>query len=153
LRVIAVDRTAAQAQWARDNCATDYLSVSDTPDLPQAVRDLTAGLGADRVIDVVGLESTMLAGLNALRRGGRMVVVGYTPESCPLPGKQLAQNELEVAGTRAGRRQDLQRCVQLVAQGKVKSIVRYQYPLEEVNQALDHLRSGTAAGRIVLTYH
>jgi propanol-preferring alcohol dehydrogenase len=149
-RVIAVDRAAGRETWAYENGADTFL----LPDanLAATVRDLTGGLGADCVIDVVGKEETMTAGLNALRRGGRMVVVGYTPDHLPLPGKQLAQNELEVIGTRAGRRQDLSDCVRLVAQGGLRfSIVRYHFPLERVNEALDLLRAGEALGRIVLT--
>jgi propanol-preferring alcohol dehydrogenase len=150
-RVIAVDRAGARETWAYENGADTFLLSDDN--LAPTVRELTAGLGADCVIDVVGKEETMSEGLNALRRGGRMVVVGYTPDHLPLPGKQLAQNELEVIGTRAGRRQDLSDCVRLVAQGGLRfSIVRYQYSLERVNEALDTLRAGEALGRIVLTY-
>ena len=112
---------------------------------------MSGGIGVDRVIDVVGLEGTMVAGFAALRRGGRMVVVGYTPEHLPLSGKELAQNEKEVIGTRAGRRNDLDRCLQLYAAGSLRSIVRRQYALEQVNEALTKLRGG-AIGRIVLTF-
>jgi propanol-preferring alcohol dehydrogenase len=150
-RVIAVDRVAARETWAYENGADDFL-VSDA-NLAAAIRDLTGSLGADCVIDVVGTEATMTQGLNALRRGGRMIVVGYTPDHLPMPGKQLAQNELEVIGARAGRRQDLSDCVRLVASGGLKfSIIRHQYPLEQVNDALERLRTGEVLGRIVLTY-
>ncbi|MCC6613403.1 MAG: zinc-binding dehydrogenase [Anaerolineae bacterium] len=151
-RVIAVDRAAQRADWALENGAHQFVDSGTTPDIPQAVKDVTGGLGADCVVDVVGTEATMRAGFNSAQRGGRMIVVGYTPEHLPLPGKQLAQNELEVIGTRAGRRQDLIDALHLMATGQLKSIVRHRYPLEQVNEALKHLRSGTAIGRIVLTY-
>jgi D-arabinose 1-dehydrogenase-like Zn-dependent alcohol dehydrogenase len=109
-------------------------------------------MGAACVIDVVGKEATMHAGFNSLQRGGRLVIVGYTPEYFPIPGKQLAQNELEVIGTRAGRRQDLINALNLTAAGQLKSIVRYHFALEQVNEALDFLRSGAAIGRVTLTY-
>ncbi|MFN8371288.1 MAG: alcohol dehydrogenase catalytic domain-containing protein [Anaerolineae bacterium] len=148
--VIAADANPQKASWAEENGAHHFLNSDDR--LPQAVRDLTKGMGADCVLDVVGKEGTMSAGLNSLRRGGRMVIIGYTPDALPLPGKQLAQNELEVIGTRAGRRQDLANCVRLVAEGRIKPIVRYRYPIAQVNEALSLLRSGTALGRIVLQY-
>ena len=74
--------------------------------LPAAVRDLTDGLGVDCVIDIVGQTETMAAGIESLRHGGRLVIVGYTPDHYPVEGKYLAQNELEIhrnaGGAQAG---------------------------------------------------
>ena len=68
------------------------------------MRDLTGGRGADCVLDIVGKAETMAAAIDAVAVGGRIVVVGYTPDSFTLAGKRLAQNELEVIGSRAGSR-------------------------------------------------
>lgn len=150
VEVIAVDTDVAKESWARAQGAASFLSLG-ADDLVAEVLRRSAGLGVDRVIDVVGLEETMRAGFAVLRRGGRMVVVGYTPEAFPLPGKELAQNEKEVLGTRAGRRDDLRTCLGLFGAGKLRSIVRATYPLRRVNEALEALRGGVT-GRIVLTY-
>lgn len=149
--VIAVDIDAAKEEWALEQGAS-FFSSACGEELVAQVRGLSNsdGVGVDRVIDVVGLESTMTAGFASLRRGGRLVVVGYTPEHFPLSGKELAQNEKEVIGTRAGRRDDLRRCLDLYAQGKLTSIVRQTYALDQVNEALAHLRAGVT-GRLVLT--
>ena len=150
VEVIAADTDAAKGEWARQQGASRFLH--DTGDsLVSRVQGLSGDNGVDRVIDVVGLESTMTAGFASLRRGGRMVVIGYTPERFPLSGLELAQNEKEVIGTRAGRRQDLSRCLKLFATGALRSIVRQTYPLDQVNEALAQLRRGVT-GRIVLTY-
>ena len=148
VKVIAVDIDPAKAEWALQLGASVFLPAADKQ-LGTQVQVMSGG-GVDRVIDVVGLESTMAAGFASLRRGGRMVVVGYTPEPFPLPGKELAQNEKEVIGTRAGRRNDLGRCLKLYAAGKLRSIVRREYALDQVNKALAELREGVT-GRIVLT--
>lgn len=148
--VIAVDIDAAKEEWALEQGAS-FFSSACGEELVAQVRGLSNSDGVDRVIDVVGLESTMTAGFASLRRGGRLVAVGYTPEHFPLSGKELAQNEKEVIGTRAGRRDDLRRCLKLVANGTLTSIVRATYPLAQVNDALAHLRAGIT-GRIVLTF-
>ncbi|NWF70323.1 MAG: zinc-binding dehydrogenase [Chloroflexi bacterium] len=152
-QVIAVDHDARRADWAAENGAHVFVDSSAEPDLAQKLRALTDGLGAACVIDVVGKQATMHAAFNSLQRAGRLVIVGYTPDHFPVPGKQLAQNELEIIGTRAGRRSDLSAALNLLAAGQLKSIVRYRYPLAAVNEALAHLRAGGALGRIVLTYH
>ena len=85
--VIAVDVDAAKEAWARQQGAAIFLSASADA-LVEQVHGLSGGIGVDVVIDVVGQQSTMAAGFAALRRGGRMVVVGYTPEFFPLSGKR-----------------------------------------------------------------
>ena len=150
VQVIAVDIDAAKAQWAVKQGASVFVPAENAA-LVEEVQDMSGGIGVDRVIDVVGLESTMITGFASLRRGGRMVVVGYTPEVFPLSGKELAQNEKEVIGTRAGRRSDLRRCLELYAAGKLRSIVRREYVLDQVNEALAQLRAGVT-GRIVLSF-
>jgi len=148
LEVIAADIDAAKEGWALEQGASAFSSAAGDA-LVSMLQEKTNGLGVDRVIDVVGLESTMTAGFASLRPGGRLVVVGYTPERFPLAGKELAQNEKEVIGTRAGRRNDLSRCLKLYASGALRSIVRQTVPLDQVNEALTQLRAGVT-GRIVL---
>jgi D-arabinose 1-dehydrogenase-like Zn-dependent alcohol dehydrogenase len=123
---------------------------SQSSDVAQSVQQLTDGLGADCVIDCVGNEETMTYSFDALRHGGRLVVVGYTAQTYKLQGKPLAQNEKEIIGSRAGRPQDLVATVALVAGGKLESIVSETFPLEQANEALAYLRRGTAMGRVVL---
>ena len=148
--VLAVDSDPTKEAWARRQGATSFFPAADA-ELAAQIQSICDGIGADRVIDVVGLESTMALGFASLRRGGRMVVVGYTPEAFPLSGKELAQNEKEVIGTRAGRRDDLRRCLKLYADGRLSSIVSREYPLDQVNEALAELRRGVI-GRIVLSF-
>jgi (R,R)-butanediol dehydrogenase/meso-butanediol dehydrogenase/diacetyl reductase len=128
----------------------DEVLDSSKVDIPEAVRGLTDGLGADCVIDVVGNKETMTLGVDSLRHGGRLVIVGYTPDLYPLSGKQFAQNELEIIGSRCGRKQDLINTVRLVAEGKIESIVTDLFPMEEANEALAFLRESKVLGRAVL---
>ena len=114
--MIAVDIDAAKEKWARQQGASFFLPAKGD-EFVSLVHGLSDDIGVDRVIDVVGLQNTMTAGFTSLRRGGRMVVIGYTPERFPLSGLELAQNEKEVIGTRAGRRQDLSRCLKLYESG------------------------------------
>ncbi len=148
-RVIAVDRTDEKVHRASEMGADVAVNNAET-DVLKTVQEVTAGLGADCVIDCVGLEQSLAAGIDSLRPGGRLTVVGYTPELYGVNGKRLAQNELEIIGTRCGRMQDLINAVRLVAEGKIRSIVTDVYPLEEVNKAMAALRAGKVLGRAVL---
>lgn len=148
-RALAVDRLDVKLERAR-RMGADVAFNANEVDIAAAVRELTDGLGADCVIDVVGSEETLTRGVAALRHGGRLVVVGYTPELYKLSGKWVAQNELEIIGSRCGRKQDLIDTLGLFAQGRIRSIVTDLYPLEEANEALAALRAGQVLGRAVL---
>jgi alcohol dehydrogenase, propanol-preferring len=148
-RVIAVDRSAEKAEHARQMGADTVIDASQQ-DVVESIQQETNGLGVDCVLDVVGQTATMTAGVESLRPGGRLVIVGYTPDDFSVAGKRLAQNELEVIGSRGGTRADLQAAVDLAAGGQLKSIVTETRPFSEVNEALDQLRSGNVLGRLVL---
>ena len=66
--------------------------------------------------------------------------------------RQIAVNELEILGTRSGGRQCTAEAIRLVADPRWRPIVTDTFPIAEVNAALDHLSSGAALGRIVLTF-
>ena len=148
-RVLAVELSDAKREWARQLGADELLN-PENGSISTDVRELTEGQGVDCVIDIVGQTETMGAGVESLRNGGRLVIVGYTPDHYPVEGKYLAQNELEFIGTRAGRKQDLIEVSGLMASGKIRSIVTQTFPMENANEALAVLRSGEVLGRIVL---
>lgn len=146
-RVIATDRSEAKRAWAQELGVWAAI-VSDDP--APAVRTLTGARGVECVIDIVGTEETMSAGIDSLVAGGRLVIVGYTPESLTVGGKRLAQNELEIIGSRAGSRHDLVAALAISASGRIRSIVTDSAPLSGINAAFEKLRSGAVLGRLVL---
>jgi propanol-preferring alcohol dehydrogenase len=151
-RVIAVERGTAKTARARDLGADEVIHVADADaDLRQAVRQLTQGRGAECVVDIVGTHHTMSAGIDSLAVGGRLIVVGYTPDEFAIGGKRLAQNEFAILGSRGGSRSDLSAVAALAAGGQLKSIVTDTRPLSEVNEALADLRQGRVLGRLVIT--
>ena len=148
-KVVAVEKSAEKCQRALE-LGADAAIHSVEQEVAAEARRLTGGWGMDCVIDIVGAESTIAAGIKSLANGGRLIIVGYTPEQHHLDGKHIAQNELEIIGTRCGRKRDQIAAAELVASGKIKSIVTNTYPLDQVNEALEQLRSGQVLGRCVL---
>ncbi len=146
---IAVELGSAKMAWAREMGAQKVLDGSRIPG-DGSWPEWELGVGVDCVLDIVGTRATMQAGIAALRPGGRMVLVGYTPDALQVPGKEMAQKELTLLGTRAGTRQDLKQVGHLLSQGALQSIVTRTFPMAEANEALALLRSGRANGRIVL---
>jgi propanol-preferring alcohol dehydrogenase len=150
-RVIGLDVTNTKRQRALALGADAALNLTNTP-LPEAVRGLTGGLGADVIIDTVGSAETIQQAAGALARGGRLVVLGYTQERPALDPRQIAVNELEIVGTRSGGLADTALAIRAVAHPSWKPIVTDSFPIAQANEALAHLRAGRALGRIVLTF-
>ena len=147
-RTIAVDINAERLELARTLGADDIIHTGGEP-FHDAIRDLTGGV--DVVLEFVANEQTLPSSLAAVKRGGRLVFVGYVPEiAMRLPPHYAVRNELEIMGSRANTKQDLQDTMNLVAAGKVRPIVDRVFPLAEVEQAFEALRFGASIGRNVV---
>ena len=78
-RLIAVDTVPARRQLAKNLGATDTLDPK-AGDVNQAIRDLTAGRGADVAIEFAGSPEAAMLAAGLLRHRGTLVVAGgFTP--------------------------------------------------------------------------
>jgi propanol-preferring alcohol dehydrogenase len=148
--VVAIDVNPARLELARSLGAEAVVDARRGP-FHDTVRKLTDGLGADVVLEFVANETTLPSSYQSVRRAGRLVFVGYTPQ-LPLPvmPHELVRNELEIVGSRANTKQELQETMDLVAAGRIKPIVDQVIPLAEVESAFEALRDGRPLGRNVL---
>ncbi|HET7266271.1 MAG TPA: alcohol dehydrogenase catalytic domain-containing protein [bacterium] len=122
-------------------------------DAAGAVREATGGRGADVVVDTVGHHASLLAAVDLARKGGRVVLVGYTVTAAdypPLPSERVVLGQLTVAGSRYVTRRELRRAFDLVARGLVRPIVAEEVPLERANDALAMVREDRVTGRVVV---
>jgi len=148
--VVAIDVSEARLELARSLGADAVVDARRGP-FHDAVRRLTDGQGVDVVIEFVSNETTLTSSYQSLRRAGRLVFVGYTPQ-LPLPvmPHELVRNEIEIVGSRANTKQELQETMDLVARGRIKPIVDQVIPLAEIESAFEALRDGRPLGRNVL---
>jgi propanol-preferring alcohol dehydrogenase len=150
-KVLGLDISNTKVEHIVKIGCKDALNVL-TSDPKPFVFDHTEGWGATCVIDTVGSEETLTMGVNLLRRGGRMVILGYTQQRYPLDPRLIAVNEIEIIGTRSGGRQCTTNAIKFVSDERWKSIVSNLFPIEKVNEALQMMKRGEAMGRIVLTF-
>jgi Zn-dependent alcohol dehydrogenase len=89
-RVIAVDVKDAKLETARRFGATATLNPAAVPRLDKAVRALSGG-GVDVAFEAVGKATAQEAALNFLKTGGRLVLVGYSPDAALNASRDVSQ--------------------------------------------------------------
>ena len=140
-RIIAVDTAEEKLAAAGRFGATDGLLAGN--DLPERVRALTEGRGADAVFVTVGSARAIEQGFELLRKGGSLVVVGMTPDGvkAQFEAVAFADGAYKVLGSKMGGTRlsvDIPRLVALYRQGRLKldELITGRYRLEQINQAI-----------------
>jgi NAD+-dependent secondary alcohol dehydrogenase Adh1 len=144
--VIAVDRSPAALELAAE-LGADVVVQADGSHV-QAVREATAGRGANVVLDFVGDGGTPAEAIAMIARGGRYVVVGYGGR-LEIPTYDLVGSEVTIAGSLVGSYADLVELASLADDGRV-TVTTQTYQLGAVREAMEDLRAGRIRGRAVL---
>ena len=119
--------------------------------------ELTEGRGADYVFVTVGSVSAMESGMELLRRGGDLVVVGMTPTgaSASYDPTTLAHDSRRIVGSKMGSSVpaiDVPEFAALYTQGllKLDELISGRYPLEQINEAVASTASGSALRNVIV---
>ena len=144
---IVVDIDEGKLQTARDFGATRTFNSSD-PQTAKAIRKATGGAYA--ALDFVGAEASVNYGLNCLRKGGMLVIIGLYGGALSMPIPFIPMNARIIQGSYVGSLQDMSELMTMVRDGKIAPIDIVERPLSEANAALADLKAGQVRGRQVL---
>ena len=93
-------------------------------------------------------------GVNILRKGGKLVMVGLYGGAHPISTVLFPFKMMTVEGSYVGTLDDLRELLALVQAGKVPPIPIEARPAEEASAALSDLKNGgKVRGRVVLHHH
>jgi NADPH2:quinone reductase len=155
-KVIATVSGADKAAHAK-TAGAGYVVNYKTDDVAQAVKDITKGQGADRVIEVEfgGNLPTTLA---CLKTNG--VIATYASSAVMEPKLPFYPMMFQGITVRmvlvyilpeTARRQSIQDINQALVQGALVHAIAETYPLEQIAQAHMAVESGQAIGNVVVT--
>jgi 6-hydroxycyclohex-1-ene-1-carbonyl-CoA dehydrogenase len=149
--VWAVDLQAGRLEHASRFGARHCVNASTVESAPKQVKRETGG-GADIAFEAIGNPATMRAAFDSLRRGGRLVVIGYSADEVALPAAKIMFNEMEVRGSLGCRPVDYPRIIDMARRGaiKIEPLVTGRFSLDDINVGLDELRSGRGLRNIVV---
>lgn len=145
-RIIAVDVVESKLSLAEQLGANHTVDARNDP--IKQILEITRGRGVNIAIDFVGTQSTHDTCLKILRKGGRIIVVGYGG-TIKVKSADMIANELTIEGSLVGNYRELADLVELARQGRIK-VVTAKFALDQVNEVLNRLRAGEITGRAVL---
>lgn len=151
--VVAIDVLADKLDMARARGATHTIVASKGTDVTEEVRKIVGAKGPDKVIETTGVKGVIEMAYDLTHPDGRCVLVGVPSEKVTIYTLPIHFNKV-LTGSHGGDavpQVDIPRIIRLARAGKISfdGIITHEFPLEEINAALDVVRSGTA-GRVLL---
>ncbi len=138
--VVVAERNEKVHDFAR-SLGVEHV-VSDVDDL--------AGSDLDVVLDFAGYGATVDGSIHALRRGGRLVLVGLGQARAEIDLQAVVLNEIEVVGSQAGTKEDCAAVLELIRDGKLTSRIT-EIGFEEIGDGVGKVERGEVIGRLVAT--
>jgi propanol-preferring alcohol dehydrogenase len=145
-RIIAVDRQPEKLAHALALGADEAVAAGEGA--AAAIRELTGGLGAALVLDLVGNDSTLAFAQSVLAQGGQLQIVGVGGGTLPLRFHEMPR-DATVAVPYAGTCGDLRAVIGLAQQGHVHAEI-VEVGFDELAQTYARMGAGTLQGRAVL---
>lgn len=143
-RIIAMSRHATRQQLARDFGATDIVAERGDEGIAR-IMDLTDGVGAESVLECVGMAGSMDQAMGACRPGGTIGYVGV-PHGVSFDGQKLFFAQRRMLGGPAPVRRFLPDLMDRVLKGGIQpgKVFDLTLPLAEVAEgykAMDERRA------------
>jgi alcohol dehydrogenase len=153
---IGIDIAPDKLAFARECGAVACIDSTTTPDVPEAVRELTGG-GAHLSLDALGNPITCRNSILGLRRRGRHVQVGLLlgEQAEPaLPMGRVIAHELEIYGSHGIQAGRYEAMLTMLAAGKIapERLVRRHVTLEEAIGPLVGMDRSDHVGMSVIVF-
>ena len=149
-RVYVVAGNEEKASLARELGADAVLDRSQV-EWGREIYRLTRKQGVDVVVDNVG-KATINTSMMAVKRGGRIVIVGNTSgPKAEIDIRFIFGKQISLIGSTMGTHQDFRDLTALLWAGKLKPVIDRIMPLSQGREAYEILEKGGQFGKIVLT--
>ncbi|RLG46592.1 MAG: alcohol dehydrogenase [Thermoproteota archaeon] len=141
-KVVIGDLVEERLKIAEKLGADVTINVSED-DITSRVREETGGLGADVVIEAVGLPTTWQKALELVAKGGTVLEFGGCPPGTKIEvdTELLHYSEVTLLGTFHATPEEFSKAFDLISSGQinVKPIISMEKPLEEIKEVFDSI--------------
>ncbi len=149
-RVLAITSSEEKAARLRELGAEAVCHYRETPDWDAWAREITGGVGVDRVVEIGGPE-TLNRSLQSVRFGGHIALIGVlTGTAGEIQTVQILRKGIRLDGIYVGSRAMLADLVAHLDQTGLRPVIDSVFAFEEAIAAFKHLESGAHIGKIVV---
>ncbi|KAL4784130.1 glycosyl hydrolase family 76-domain-containing protein [Aspergillus varians] len=155
MRPIVVDTGDDKRALALKMGAEAFIDFKKVEKPAAAVIETADGVGGHGVFVTAQAAYPTALGYLGTRIGGAVMCIGIAPAgsmSIPVDPNILLFKNTRIQGTLAGNLHDTAKALDFARRGKLKQICEI-YPIDRLPEAVDKLRSGQVAGRIVVDFN
>ena len=137
-RVLVTDLDASRLSLSEKLGAGAVLKSG--PDLAAKIAELTGGIGVDVAVEAVGNTPAVAAAIDAVRKGGSVVLVGNVTPEVTIHLQKVVSRQIRLQGSCASAG-EFPRGIELLSSGEinVKPLISAVAPLEQGPQWFDRL--------------
>jgi S-(hydroxymethyl)glutathione dehydrogenase/alcohol dehydrogenase len=151
--IVAVDLVDEKLGMAKVRGATDVLNAGKLSNLDAEIRKIVGAKGPDKVVETTGVKFIIELAYDLTHPDGICVLVGVPREKVTINTLPIHFNKV-LTGSHGGDtvpHVDIPRLIRLNQAGRVSfdGIITHEFSLDNINQALDLVRSGRA-GRVLV---
>jgi NADPH:quinone reductase-like Zn-dependent oxidoreductase len=150
--VVLTSSSDEKLKVGSDLGATHLINYRTTPQWESEVKRMTAGRGADLIVDLGG-PATLAQSVHSARVGGTVAVIGVLTgfDVAPISVAEVMLNNLRVIGITVGSVRAQRELCALISAAGIKPHISHVFDWEELEDALRVMRAGEHVGKIAIT--
>ena len=148
-KIVSVDINQERLDFVKNfvkPIGSTYVSqrISAAENAANIIKENNLGEGADVAIDASGVEPSIQAAINVLRKGGSYVQGGMGRDECTFPIMAACTKELTIRGSFRYSQGDYATALNLVSSGavNVKEVISRKVKFDDALQAFEDIRDG-----------
>lgn len=107
--------------------------------IKEKVLPMTEGKGMDAVVEAAGGAKTFEQAIEIVKPGGRIILVGLSPDVTNISSDPIVRKEIEIFGSFIYSHKDFCQAIQLISEGRVKvaPLITHRFSLKDIAMAFD----------------
>ncbi|KAH8696909.1 chaperonin 10-like protein [Phaeosphaeriaceae sp. PMI808] len=155
MRVVGVDGGDEKKDLCMKLGCEAFVDFTKVKDVAEEVVKICDGKGAHGIFVTATSGAAYASASMMARVGGKIMCIGLPPKGTAFAGGDpmlLVGKNLHVIGTKVGSLFDTTKALEFAAQGKLKPIYEV-FPISRMPDAVEKLRGGKVAGRLVVDFN